>query len=303
MRKWFCVIIGLFITFGVNDVSAQDVKKIRGEYSHVMTDSESKDEAKKFAIERARIEALANEYGTLISQNNFTRIENKSGESSVRFLSDLQSYVKGEWLGDLEPPRTEEIYDPETHKMVIVAYVYGKAREIERADIDLEIKVLCNGVEDRHESDIFHSNDFVFLSFRSPVNGYLAVYLVNEHDVVSCMLPYASVEDGKIAVKAKEKYVFFSKEHVKAPLQRFQVQKLNLFTNEPEAINMLYVIFSTKPFVKANDKQTESDDGREHLPELSYKHFQKWLTKNRDRDKNMQVKVIPLTIIGRSEDV
>lgn len=300
MRKWFCVIIGLYITFGVNDVSAQDVKNIRGEYSHVMADNESKDEAKKFAEEQARLVALANEFGTQIIQNNFTNIENVSGTSKINFKSHSESNVKGVWLGDIELPRFEEFYDPETQKMVIIAHVYGKACEIETVDYDLEIRTLCNGVEDRNESTIFNSGDQMFLSFRSPVNGYLAVYLVDEDDCVSCMLPYESVEDGKIAIKAKNEYVFFSKNHVESPLQRFQVTPLKLLTKKEEEINWLYVMFSTMPFVKANDNKTESDDGSILLRSLSLEHFRKWFIKNRTRDKNMQVSVIPLRIIGRS---
>lgn len=293
------IIILLFVTLWVGNLSAQEQMAIRGEYSYMMSDNESKEDAKKAAIERAYLTALSENFGTMISQNNYTRIESGSDTSDMRFFSLRESEIRGEWLRDIEPPRTETIYDAATDKMVIIAYVYGYARERVTAYTDLEIKLLCNGVTERHESDIFHSGDQLFLSFRSPVKGYVAVYLVDESDCAFCMLPYETVESGNIEVKAKEEYVFFSKEHVKKPLQSADVKKLQLYTNQKEEINTLYVIFSAKPFVKANDRTTESDNGLELLPSLSFKHFQKWLSKNQMRDKSMQVNTIPVKILSR----
>lgn len=56
--------------------------------------------------------------------------------------------------------------------------------------------------------------------------------------------------------------------------------------------NLLYVIFSPNPFVKAVD-----DKFKEELPrELSNEEFQKWLTHSRNKDIKMAYKIITIIV-------
>lgn len=298
----FLVLIFLFAEIS-NVLSAQDVKILRGEYSYVVPKNVSREDAEKTAVKRARIKAIADAFGTIVSQNNFTRIENNNSVTDMRFLSLMNSEEKGVWLSDITPPKTEVIYDPKTDVMVVYAYVHGKARELVSHKTDLAIKVLRNGTDKRYESDVFINGDRFYLSFRSPEDGYVAAYLIDESDSAYCLLPYSKIKNGNIAIKANNEYVFFSKDikHVQPPIKKENVTNLILLTSKKEEINVLYVIFSTKPFVKANDNKEKRTISGLELPRcLPFEKFQKWLTSNCYKDKSMQVEKKIIKILNNN---
>ena len=142
-------------------------------------------------------------------------------------------------------------------------------------------KILRNGTEDRFESDNFKSGDDLYLSYQSSTKGYVAVYLIDDSKNAYCLLPYQSSQDGKVRVDANTRYVFFNSKTA-APL--FQPADVDEY-------NMTCEISSPNPFVKAIDNAVAG------LPrELKYEDFQKWLTKNRTADKDMQVEIKTISV-------
>jgi hypothetical protein len=171
--------------------------------------------------------------------------------------------------------------------------VCGKAREIVGAGIDFTAMTLRNGTEARYESGDFKNGDDLYLLFRSPAAGYLAVYLVDDAQTAFCLLPYMSDPSGKAPVNVGKEYVFFSAKHV-SPAEVAKINEYTLTCQKQAEQNYLYIIFSPNEFTKANDTRAE---GEEVLPrELSFEDFQKWLAKNRNRDKDMKVEIKVLTI-------
>ena len=128
---------------------AQRVKTVKGEYTYHAPENVTIEQAKRTALERAKIQALADEYGTIVQQQNITRVENNNGESTTDFFSVGGSEVKGEWLGDEDDPEYEIRY--EDNMLVVTCRVKGKARELVSAKIDFHTHVLRNGTEDRFE--------------------------------------------------------------------------------------------------------------------------------------------------------
>ena len=63
------------------------IKKVEGEYTYYAPENVTIEEAKRIAIDRAKIQALADAFGTIVSQTNTTRIENGTNGSNVDFLS------------------------------------------------------------------------------------------------------------------------------------------------------------------------------------------------------------------------
>ena len=120
-------------------------------------------------MQRAKIQALADEFGTIVMQNNLSRIENNNGKSDVDFWMLGNSEVKGEWIEDTENPIFDITYEQDM--LVIKCIVVGKAREITTAKPIFEAKVLRNGTTSKFESDNFKSGDDLFLSFKSPIDG------------------------------------------------------------------------------------------------------------------------------------
>lgn len=247
------------------------------------------EQAKRTALDRAMIQALADEFGTIVSQSNATRVENQNGQTNIDFLSIGGSEVKGEWIETIGEPIYNIRY--EGGMLIVSVKVKGKAREIVSASIDFQARVLRNGIEDKFESDQFRSGDDLYLSFQSPISGYLAVYLVDANNQAYCLLPYRNQMDGIYPVKANQRYLFFCIKE--ASLQERPYVDEYVMTCERESEqNQIYIIFSPNEFVKATDNQSNASLPRE----LSYQDFQKWLVKCRKHDKEMNTRMVPITI-------
>jgi len=210
-RLWL-IAVGLLFSI---TLSAQKMKRVDAEYIYHAPENVSLEEAKRIALERAKLQAIADAFGTVVSQSNFTTVANRNGKSDVDFFSLGGSEVKGEWIETIGEPEYSISY--ERNMLVVKVSVKGKAREMVSAQIDIVAKVLRNGTEDKFESDEFRSGDDLYLSFISPISGYLAVYLVDAEQTTYCLLPYRNQTNGIYKVEANRRYLFF---HIKeAPTQ------------------------------------------------------------------------------------
>jgi len=284
------VLIALMVfTFAPTTVFAQKVKTVEGEYTYYAPENVTLEEAKRIALDRAKIQALADAFGTIVSQSNATRVENSNGESTTDFLSIGGSEVKGEWIETIGEPKYEIFY--EQNMLVVKVFVKGKARKIVSAAIDIKVKILRNGTDDKFESDEFRSGDDLYISFQSPVSGYVAVYLIDADNNAFCLLPYRNQENGQFPIKANQRYVFFSIKDAPTELRPY-VDEYTMTCSRTSETNQIYIIFSPNPFVKASD--TSSND---LLPrELSFADFHKWIAKCRNKDDNMQMIKNQITI-------
>ena len=190
---------------------AQKVATVYGEYTYVVPDNVSKAQAREIAIERAKIQAIADEFGTTVSQNNSTLVTNVNGKANVDFSSIGATDIRGEWIATEGEPQVVNATTPDGHWTITVK-IKGKAREIVSAKVDIEVKVLCNGTEAKFENDKFKEGDDMYLHFSSPVKGYLAVYLMDDTPTAYCLLPYRGDSDGMQTVDAGKSYIFFSVE-------------------------------------------------------------------------------------------
>ena len=273
--------------------SSQKVVTVAGEYTYYAPEDESPKEAKEKALQLAQLNALANEFGTIVSQTNLTKIENSNGRSSNHFLSLNSSDVRGEWLETIGKPEITVRY--EENMLIVTCKIRGKAREVLAAHIEVIGKTLRNGTDDNCESDHFKSNDQLYLSFQSPVRGYLAAYLVDDDGEVACLLPYQEQQDGVCRIEANKRYVFFKR----GQSQFDTTDELVITCKRAIEHNQLYFIFSPNGFVKAVDKESEKETGNGiggYPRELSYEDFHNWLAKCRRHDKNMTLIKKVLTI-------
>lgn len=284
MKKLFLLVVFLMAL----SASAQDVRTVVAEYVYHVPENMSLAEGKKTALENAKIQAIADAYGTIVSQTNTTRMANRNGVSSVDFLSIGGSDVKGEWIETIGEPEYQINYEGE--QLIIQVKAKGRIRELISNGVDFNAKVLRNGTGDEFASEKFYNGDNFFVSFSSPVAGYVAIYLVDIGNDAICLLPYQRQQEGIYAVKANQRYVFFSTDDA-SPVEKPLVDLYNLTALYPVEQNQVYVVFSTQPFVKASDNLT-----REQLRQIKGDDFQKWLAKCRKRDVNMTVKMIPIAI-------
>ncbi len=273
----------LFIICSLSSAFAQRTKKVKGSYTYYAPENITLELAKRTALDRAKLTVIADEFGTIVTQNNSTRISNENGRSDSRFFSLGGSEVKGEWIETIGEPQYDISYDQGT--MVVTATVSGRIREIVSAGIDFVAKVLRNGTEEKFESTDFRSGDDMYLYFRSPVDGYLTVYLLDETtQEVFCLLPYRGSGEGAYRIQHDRPYILFSAKD--EPQNPSLVDEYTMIASRETEYNDLYVIFSPNSFAKANS--TTSED--EILPrQLSYEEFQKWLVNARKRDAQMNL--------------
>ena len=286
VKKYLCCFI--CIVFSICCFS-QKIKTVDGEYTYVVPENVNLDKAKYIALERLKIQLIEEEFGATVSQSNSTLVKNNNGKSDVDFVSIGGSEVNGEWIETIGTPRYNIYY--ENNMLVVSVKAKGRIREIISTAVDVKSLVLRNGIEDRFESDTFKSGDDLYISFQSPTNGYLVVYLVDTEQRAFCLLPYQNMKEGSFNVEANKRYVLFSTQTAASELKPY-VDEYTMTCTHDQEINQLYVIFSTSPFVKAIDDKLEKELPRE----LSNEDFQKWLAKCRTRDTNMVVKKTTITI-------
>ena len=275
MRKTFLTY--LLLSF-VAVAFAQKTQKVTATYTYYASDNVTLEEAKRTALDRAKISAIADAFGTLVTQSNSTVMVNQNGQTDSRFFSLGGSEVKGEWIETTREPEYDIKY--EGSMLVVSVEVSGIIREITSAGIDVIAKILRNGTEERFESTDFRNGDDMYLYFKSPVDGYLTVYLLDETtQEVYCLLPYKASGKGAYRIEHDRPYILFSAKHEQE--NPSIVDEYTLTCNGKIEYNDIYVIFSPNAFAKANTNETSSDI----IPrQLSYNQFQKWLTKLRMKD-------------------
>lgn len=267
---------------------AQRTAKVTGKFQYIVTDNDNitLKEAKIKAIDLAKAEAIKNEFGTLVASDYISSASGTEDDSSSFYVIDTSSSLKGEWLGDEKTP--EVSIETADGDLIFTAQVWGTAREIVRANTELKWDVMKDFNGKRAKSDQFNSGERFFLNFKSPIDGYVAVYLITGDDDTACLLPYRKDSSGRVMVKGGKEYTFFDKAIDPA------ASYYKLSTNQMQEMNQLVVVFSPNPFTK--DVTTSTNTNK--ITSLTQKDFAKWLLKNQRADKDMVVNRKWVTIKG-----
>lgn len=270
---------------------SQKATKVSGKYVFYPPSTMSIDEAKSEAIKRARLQALADAFGTIISQTSNTVMTNNGGESSVDFFSSGVNEVMGEWIEDSEEPKVTIEYIDDT--LVVTATVKGKGRPLSKTLIPIMAKVLRNSTDENNESDSFLNGDSMFLSFQTPVNGYLIVYLIDHAtDQVFCLLPYASSSLPSYQVDQDKRYVFFTDKKPYATVEEGVDEYVLTCSGRSTEYNEIVILFSTSNLIKGNTTRHSLNLPRQ----MAYKDFSDWLIKLKNSDSNIQTIYKPITV-------
>lgn len=274
--------IVLIIFLGLQQqLFAQKLVKVIGEDTYVAPSNVSLDEAKHTALERAKIKALADEFGTIVSQSRSTVMEVANGSTDTRMTTLAGSQVKGEWIETIGEPEYKITY--ENNMLVVSVKVEGKARELKQHKLDLQTKVLKNSTDLRAESYEFTDGDNFYIYFRSPVSGYLTIYMEEEStQQVFCLLPYMSSTEGAVKIEQNKDYIFFK------PLDAYDriTDTYILYSNHSIDYETIYIVFSPNTFYKANAKIAQTSN----TPlQLSHDDFMRWLIENETTDRDLTV--------------
>lgn len=270
-------------------VWADGDKTVTYTYVYHASSNESPEQAKRNAVNNAKIEAMRKEFGSVLSGASATSLISKNNITSSKFVSlSSEGEVNGEWIADLEEPKISMAL--EEGGLCVTATVKGKAREITNNAIGFEAKILRNEPKLEFESTEFTAGNRFFIHFTTPVDGFLAIYLL-DGETAYCLLPYAKDEDGMYPVKHGEEYTFFSRKKYNEDENKAFIEEYILTADEDnhQDLNQLYFIFSPQKFTKAGDVFRKTDDGTIFPRQLSWTNFQKWLMRTRRTDKEMSV--------------
>ncbi len=277
----FAINVLLFVTSLV--ASAQRTVTDSITYTYVMSDHETISEAEISAVKQAQLKMIADNFGTTVGSTTTITMSN----GNIQDFTFGETEVNGEWIRTIGTPTIKRLC-VDNHFLIKVT-LKGEIRETISNPVNYQFKVLKNGCDDRYESVSFRQGDYLCLSFRTPEEGYLAVYLT-DGETVQCLYPYLGLPSSTMRMKPDTDYVLFSKEK-SGDLDPNRVRMMRLGCRAEEEHNRIYIIFSTNQFSKAVDY----DNG--DLPrQLSFKDFHSWLSGVRRRDVRMTVSPVDIVI-------
>lgn len=278
MKKIFLLLI---LSLVANSIClAQKAETVSGSFRYLVDERSAMTfaEARIKAIENARTEALKQAFGSTVSSDIVSEtFVGPDGTAYSELREITQETARGEWLGDSSEPELDIKYDGDTHSFIYDVKISGKARRITKAKTSLDWKILCEGTDDSAESDTFNSGEHIYVSFKSPVSGYLAIYLMGDSGSVNCLLPYMNDEDGIFKVRGGQNYILFDRERDNSAV------RYRLKTGRSVENNVVYLLFSTNPFTKCLDNSSDPS----HPNSLSVSEFEKWRAGIMQHDDNM----------------
>jgi len=294
------VIILLFIAcnaFSQKVIETSGVAQVRIESDM------SKEEAMELARQQAMINAIDNAFGSYVEQDSDMFIE--AGKADFKIIG--HTLVKGDWLKTIIEKFKEESKELKGERgkeieIWINCKIKGMVREITKPQINLSFEPR-SCLTDLCRTYSFNSGAPMYLSFSSPVDGYLSIYIVEDDLMAYRLLPYQEMPDKylhAIPVKADMEYMFFASGESYNYFEGFSylmVDEIYLETSKEKEFLDLYVIFSAEKYKKPLLRASENITNSYILPKkLEESQFREWLQDSRVYDSEFQYNRITLTV-------
>ncbi len=288
-----CALLVCFL--GINTtLVAQKIVNARGEAQVRVERNKTEAETRELAEQQAMINAIENAFGLYTEQQFDMTIKN--GLTTYNTIGTTK--VKGDWIETTdidfsENLHTETIQGERIQVKYITCNVEGRVRQTPpRAGLAYQVlnspNLLSRTTSFRHEEQLY-------VYFKSPVSGYLSIFLEDE-EAVYRLLPYLNMSDqyqSGVAIKGDTDYLFFSPDDNDFPGNAVDEPRLLTLKQDVE-YNYLYLVFSEDEFVKPLLEGSTIVEGRIIPKQLSSKKFQQWLVNNRitsDRFQAIKIKI------------
>lgn len=303
MKRFACLLI--IVLLSLNCVDAQKIRDASGIAQFRLEDDMSKEDLKEKLRHHAIINAIEREYGTYVTQESFVDVDD--GNTQFRIFG--KTVIKGEWLKTTSENFKEEIRKSKDgrrkkHELWMVLKISGKVRELTQPDIELNY-FTSNCLKEICQTAIFENGQPMYLHFKTPVDGYLSIY-IQEKDDAYRLLPYQNMPvkyKNSVPVIADEEYVFFSpygKKNYFPEFSKHLIDELIMLTEKEEEYVQLYLVFSTEEFVKPGlaAPDVEESSGYEIPKSLHASTLNNWLESNRINNVNFYYKQLKLKIVN-----
>ena len=290
----------LFILLSLSGY-AQKIVHVKGASQVKVENNMTKEQSKEKAEDLAIINAIENSFGTYVEQDADIRVDN--GSVSYNIIGSTK--VKGEWLKTNKIEFKDEIQEQVTNTKSkekitwITCTIEGEAREI-RQKANITVSTLrCPALE--CETIDFKDSQNFYLYFKSPVDGFLSVFIDEEGETTRRLFPYLN-QDNESAVKiiGDKPYILFTNSN---NLNTFNTRadEIEFFTYKNLEYNTIYVVFSPIPYPKPMlDNGTLLTDGYTLPKATSSRKFQEWLGDCRVSTPDFQMKRIKISIAKKN---
>jgi hypothetical protein len=275
----------LFFTFLLITAQAQDFKNnndpihVKGKSQVRVENNMTPDQAREKAEELAIINAIQEAFGTYVEQEADITLQN--GTISYNIIGGTK--VKGEWLKtDNEPVFKDEIEEQQNGKKDKekitwkTCNIEGLARRI-TPKAKLNASTLRCTMLDCETTSFMDGQNF-YLYFKSPVDGYLSVFIDEDGETARRLFPYLNQgNESAVKITGDKPYFLFANTN---KLNQFDVRadEIELFTYKALEYNSIYVIFSPIPYCKPILSDASLLPSGYTLPKaISTKKFQEWL--------------------------
>lgn len=268
---------------------AQRTAKVNSKYTYYAPENMSVEEAKHIALDRAKIQAIADEFGTVVSQSTSTVVMNENGKSNTQFFSLGGSDVKGEWIETIGEP--EYKIEFEEHHIIVYCVVKGQIREVIPSKLYFESTLLRNGQKLPSHQIIFNNGDEMSLQFQASTKGYLSLFWYDvKADIIYRILPYRQDPNSLKKISANIQYVFFSKKRGDDRETEFIDEYVMTCADSTEH-NAIYAVFSDKEYYTPNLLLFPTG-----LYGTSKSEFQSWLASIKRSSNDILIKTYEIEI-------
>ncbi len=274
---------------------SNDEKISEGEYTYVYSGDVSRKRAEVIALERAREDAIQRAFGSIISSEGSLEMSDIGGDTSISFYKFGSSELLGEIISEEQPKYIHYPYNNDTRQSSVTCRVKCKVRSANRPRVQFDWHLLRNHIDKRSETTDFANEDALYMTFKAPCDGYLAVYLVDERGMAQCLIPHHDEPEGIYRILHDKEYVFFSEDNDNDD-GMIPPHLLTTFTNHiKEEINQIYVFFSPNKFAKSTVNSPHQERGRFLPAEIDNDTFQRWQKHLlRDRELQREKKIISI---------
>ncbi|NJK86584.1 MAG: hypothetical protein HC906_12065 [Bacteroidales bacterium] len=289
----------LLLLFNLPPAFNQEVL-VSGEASALMNNTLiSKKQYEEEAYQMAVNNAIDKYFGSSVMSNyehlSSTEMQGRSVSSQTDFRNNyLSSYPNGIWVMD----KSRKCYEEQDARKNwwMTCKVTGIAREIESAKVQFLAETLYGTDPKINKSESFNAGESGYVFFKSAEPGYLIIFYDDMKTVQRC-LPYNAMNETALKIEANKEYIFFSQQHADYMADKTQVDEIEYFTDVPIDYNQYYLVFSPEPFKGYLLNSPENmENGYSTFRSMEREKFHKWLQENRIRNKDLQVKIIGVSI-------
>lgn len=248
-----------------------DAVEISGEGIYYLEGKDNLEEARLMAVEIAKSNAIASAFGTAVSASTHSHaFESTDGDYFNSFSSLMRSVQTGIWIKDLDAPEVTSFMDGES-SFGFKAKVRGIVRPLVSMPVEIKGRVFVSRGNDKAlfntETSVLKRGDEFYFGFKSAADGFLAIYLVDEDDMVCKAAPIGK-EDSPLKRVWAEKEMILRDDYLKNIAELSNPQSRKVY-------NRIVYVFSPNEFTLPLSEDSDPTSGIP--PIMDFTKFHSWL--------------------------